>query len=63
MQEDGIREQQDQLWEYKAVALGQKGTLTEVGVREENIREYAWSAQNHDIRYIEPANATLNLAE
>ena len=44
-------EQREKLWDYDAVAPGQVGTPTVVQIKEENISQYALTAQNPDSRY------------
>ncbi len=47
-------EQQEKLWDYDAVEVGQAGPTTEVEITEENIAEYALLAQNPDPRFQRP---------
>ena len=47
-------DQQEKLWDYDAVEVGQAGPTTEVEITEENIAEYALLAQNPDPRFQRP---------
>lgn len=46
--------QDEKLWDYDVVTPDQEGTLTEVAITADNIRDYALTAQNHDVRYQKP---------
>ena len=47
-------EQQEKLWDYQAISLGQAGVQTVVRITDENISRYAHVAQNRDPRYHRP---------
>jgi len=47
-------DQQEKLWDYDAVEVGQAGPTTEVEITEENIAEYALLAQSPDPRFQRP---------